>query len=197
MLPEVASASDTIRVRRVDRRLVGHRVMDIAQIGIRRLAAGDAEIFRDIRLEALRRNPEAFGSSFAAESINPTSWFADRLSRSSVLGAFRAAELIGIAALVIQSGEKMAHKGSLVGMYVRPDARRAGVGRRLVEAVIDLAGQHVELIQLSVVEENEIARRLYSGLGFVQYGMEIHALKQGGRYYDEILMAKDLARNQD
>jgi RimJ/RimL family protein N-acetyltransferase len=50
----------------------------------------------------------------------------------------------------------------------------------------------VELIQLSVVRENEPARRLYGGLGFVEYGFEIHALKQGGRYYDEILMAMDL-----
>jgi len=83
------------------------------------------------------------------------------------------------------------HKGLLVGMYVRPRARGAGVGRRLVEAIIDLARRHVELIQLSVVEENEAARRLYAGLGFLDYGIELHALKQGGRYYDEILMAKD------
>jgi ribosomal protein S18 acetylase RimI-like enzyme len=82
-------------------------------------------------------------------------------------------------------------------MYVRPQARGAGVGRQLVEAIIDLARQHVELIQLAVVKENERARRLYAGLGFVEYGIEIHALKQGGRYYDEILMAKDLAANRD
>ena len=197
MLPEVAPASDTISVRQLDRRLVGDRAMDIAEIQIRRLTAADAEIFRDIRLEALRCNPEAFGSSFAAESVNPASWFADRLGSSFVLGAFHATELIGIAALIIQSGDKRAHKGMLVGMYVRPNARRAGVGRRLVEAIIDLARGHVELIQLSVVKENDAARRLYAGLGFLDYGVEIHALKQGGRYYDEILMAKQLTRNQD
>jgi ribosomal protein S18 acetylase RimI-like enzyme len=161
------------------------------------LADDDAEKYRDIRLESLRCRPEAFGSSFAAESANPVGWFADRLSRSFVLGAFRSAELVGTAALIIQAGDKRAHKGSLVGMYVRPDTRRAGVGRRLVEAIIDLARQHVELIQLSMVKENEIARRLYAGLGFVQYGIEIHALKQGGRYYDEILMALDLMRGRD
>jgi RimJ/RimL family protein N-acetyltransferase len=43
-----------------------------------------------------------------------------------------------------------------------------------------------------VVKENEAARRLYAGLGFLDYGIELHALKQGGRYYDEILMAKQL-----
>jgi ribosomal protein S18 acetylase RimI-like enzyme len=161
------------------------------------LTACDAEIFRDIRLESLRCNPEAFGSSFAAESVNPASWFADRLSTSFVLGGFDATDLAGIAALIIQAGEKMAHKGALVSMYVRPQARRLGVGRRLVEAVIDTARQHVELVQLTVVTGNEAALRLYSGLGFVQYGLEKKALKQGGRYYDEILMVKYLTQNQE
>jgi GNAT superfamily N-acetyltransferase len=36
-------------------------------------------------------------------------------------------------------------------MYVRPSARGTGVGYRLIEAVLDLARQHVELIQLTVV----------------------------------------------
>jgi ribosomal protein S18 acetylase RimI-like enzyme len=114
-----------------------------------------------------------------------------------VHGAFRAAKLIGIAVLVIRESAKMAHKGALVSMYVRPEARRIGVGRRLVEAVIDTACRHVELVQLTVVTGNEAALRLYAGLGFVQYGLEKKALKQGGRYYDEILMAKDLTQNQD
>jgi GNAT superfamily N-acetyltransferase len=170
--------------------------MSTADIQIRRLAAEDAELYRDIRLEALRCNPEAFGSTLAAESPNPPSWFANRLSNSFALGAFRAAELLGIAVLIIQQGEKRAHRGALVGMYVRPGARRAGVGRRLVEAIIELGRGHVELIQLTVVRGNEPARRLYSQLGFVEYGLEIRALKHGGRYYDEIHMAKDLTGNR-
>ena len=47
-------------------------------------------------------------------------------------------------------------------MYVRLGARRAGIGRQLVEAILDLARQRVELIQLKVVRENEQARRLYA-----------------------------------
>jgi RimJ/RimL family protein N-acetyltransferase len=77
-------------------------------------------------------------------------------------------------------------------MYVRPNSRNAGVGRQLVEAVIDQARDQVEVIQLSVVSGNEGARRLYASLGFVEYGVEKNSLKQDGRYYDEILMALDL-----
>jgi ribosomal protein S18 acetylase RimI-like enzyme len=170
--------------------------MSTADIRIRRLTADDAELFRDIRLEALRCNPEAFGSTFEAESVKPLSWFSGRLGGSQVLGAFHARTLLGVASLIIQQSAKMAHKGVLVGMYVRPEVRRTGIGRRLVEAVIDTASRHVELIQLTVVTDNEAARRLYASLGFVEYGLEKKALKQGDRYYDEILMAKDLAGNQ-
>ena len=83
-----------------------------------------------------------------------------------MLGAFRDAELGGIAGFAIQQGLKRAHKGTLRGMYVRPAARKAAVGRRLVEAICNFARQQVELIQLTVVQDNERARSLYATLGF-------------------------------
>jgi ribosomal protein S18 acetylase RimI-like enzyme len=109
-----------------------------------------------------------------------------------VLGAFRNAQLVAVAAFAVQQGEKQAHKGLLWGMYVRPAARKIGVGRRLVEAICDLARQQVELIQLAVVRDNEQARRLYARRGFLEYGVEKSALKQGDCYCDEVLMAKGL-----
>lgn len=168
--------------------------MGAADIEIRPLteAEADAALYRDIRLEALSAHPEAFGSGHEYEAAQPLSWFSARLADSSVLGAFRGAELAGIVGLAIQQGQKKAHKGMIVGMYVRPDARRAGTGRRLMQAVIELARHRVELVQLTVVRDNEPARRLYAGLGFQEYGIERHSLKHDGRYYDEILMAMDL-----
>ena len=166
--------------------------MDATQIQIRRLAPADASLFRDIRLEGLRCSPEAFGSTFEAENAQPLTFFSERLGGSAAFGAFCGSELVGIAGLVIHEGQKEAHKSLLVGMYVRPSARKSGVGRRLVETIVEFARQRVELIQLSVVSDNEQARRLYGRLGFLEYGIEKKALKHDGRYYDEVLMAKDL-----
>jgi GNAT superfamily N-acetyltransferase len=45
-------------------------------------------------------------------------------------------------------------------MYVRPDIRNAGIGRQLVEAVIDYARDHVEVIQLG--RQGNEQRRLYA-----------------------------------
>jgi RimJ/RimL family protein N-acetyltransferase len=167
--------------------------VDKPQIQVRRLDPSEGQLYRGIRLEALQLNPEAFGSTFEAESIRPLEHFSERVASCPVFGAFRGAEIVGMAGFLGRTGSKDAHKGYLWGMYVRTDSRNAGVGRKLAEAVIAHARQHVEILQLDVVSENLAARRLYASLGFVEYGIERQALKQAGRYYDELLMAKDLA----
>ena len=166
--------------------------MDNSSIQIRRLEPAEGAAYREIRLEALRLNPEAFGSTYEAERVRPLEHFSERVAGCPVFGAFRDGEIVGMAGFLGREGVKDAHKGYLWGMYVQPGARNAGVGRKLAEAVIDYARQHVEVLQLDVVSENEAARRLYASLGFVEYGIECRALKQHGRYYDEILMAIDL-----
>ena len=166
--------------------------MDKSPIHVRRLAPSEGAAYREIRVEALRLNPESFGSTFEAESVRPLEHFSERVASCPVFGAFRGAEIVGMAGFLGRAGAKDAHKGYLWGMYVRADSRNAGVGRKLAEVVIDHARQHVEVLQLDVVSENEAARRLYASLGFVEYGIERKALKQHGRYYDEVLMAKDL-----
>lgn len=159
---------------------------------MRRLQPADAASYREIRLESLNLSPQAFGTTFQEKHAEPLARFVDRLRNSAVFGAFAGSDLVGIAGFFIRQGLKEAHKGVLSGMYVRLQARRAGLGRLLVEAVLEHARRHVELIQLSVVVGNEPARRLYAGLGFVEYGIEKNALKQDGRYWDEVLMAKSL-----
>ena len=158
-------------------------------VQIRLLTPADAALYREIRLEALQAAPEAFGSTYELERIYTAPQFADLLGRSDVFGAFRGAALLGMAGYRTQVGPKREHKGFLWGMYVRAAARGAGVGRMLVEAVLAHARGRVELVQLSVVSDNETAQRLYRACGFVEYGHEAHALKQNGRYYDETLMA--------
>jgi len=100
--------------------------------------------------------------------------------------------LLGIASFHIPPDAKEAHTGMLAGMYVRPAARRAGIARRLVDAVFDHARRRVELIELAVVGDNRAALRFYASLGFVEYGIEKNGLKDRERYYDCVLMAKPL-----
>ena len=158
------------------------------ELAIRLLTPADAALYRAIRLEALRAHPEAFTSTLEREQEKPLAWFEERLTTSDVFGAFIAGDLAGTAGFRREEGAKTEHKAVLWGMYVRPQARKSGTGRLLVDAVAAHAAKRVEQLQLVVVSENHAALRLYAAAGFVEYGRGVKALKQGGRYYDEILM---------
>jgi len=167
--------------------------MSDAETLVRPLVREDAPAYRAMRLAAMQRDPEAFSSTLEIEAARPMSWFEERQGGSEMFGAFRGADLVGMAGFVPLQGPKKAHRAVLVSMYVDPTVRGRGVGRRLVEAVIAHARGRAEVLQLGVVAGNESARRLYAGLGFVEYGVERNALKHDGQYWDAILMAMDLA----
>jgi ribosomal protein S18 acetylase RimI-like enzyme len=166
--------------------------MSTNSMQIRQPTLADAESFRELRLEGLRLNPEAFGSTYEFEKDQPVTRYTGWLTNSTVFGAFQNSHLIGTASFTQLSGLKDSHKGLLRAMYVRPTHRRSGAGRQLVQAVIETARQKVEQVQLSVVSDNQPAIRLYQTLGFRQYGLEKNALKHNGTYSDEILMSLDL-----
>jgi ribosomal protein S18 acetylase RimI-like enzyme len=159
---------------------------------VRRLGSSDATAFRALRLDALRQDPNAFGSTYEAEAADPLERFGERLADGRVFGAFRAGTLFAIAGYSLWQWEKWRHKAGLWGLYVQPAARRRGVGLLLMRALIDAAAAEVEILQLKVVSTNQPALGLYGKLGFQQYGLEKRALKQRGRYDDEVLMALDL-----
>jgi ribosomal protein S18 acetylase RimI-like enzyme len=161
-------------------------------IQIRQLTPADAASFRGLRLEGLRLNPEAFGSTYDFEKDQSLERYTGWLTSSTVFGAQQNSQLIGTASFTQLSGQKDSHKGLLRAMYVRPAARRSGAGRQLVQAIINHARQKVEQLQLAVVSTNQPAIRLYQSLGFQQYGLEPHALKHNGTYADEILMSLEL-----
>jgi ribosomal protein S18 acetylase RimI-like enzyme len=156
------------------------------------MTSADAARYRELRLDSLRLHPEAFASTFERESEQPLSWFEERITQGNVFGAFAGDELAGVAGCWPQEGPKVSHKAVLWGMYVRPAARNAGLGRRLVEAVVNHATTRVEQLQLSVVSANEAALGLYRSMGFSEFGREMKALKHNGQYFDDILMVRFL-----
>lgn len=85
---------------------------------------------------------------------------------------------------------KTSHKGNIFGMYVAPECRGQGLGKLLMVELISKA-KHcngLEQINLTVVSENNAAKKLYKSLGFEVYGVERNALKFNGQYVDEDLM---------
>jgi GNAT superfamily N-acetyltransferase len=91
------------------------------------------------------------------------------LSRSRV--ALEGDGRIGLANLGVRGG-----RGWIGGVGVVASARRRGVGRGLMEALLAVAPP---VVDLEVMESNESARRLYESLGFEHVRMlEVWALPE-------------------
>jgi len=89
---------------------------------------------------------------------------------------------------------KHSHR-AMIGIALRKEARGKGIGEAVMRATIDLVEERmkgVEAIDLSTFGYNKRAQRLYRRLGFVKVGNVPHAVKEGDRYFDEWLMARDL-----
>ncbi len=162
-------------------------------LGIRELTEDDADDFRKLRLRALKEHPDAFGSSYEAESAAPLEAVAERLRRNAesgdsfTLGAYRGNRLVGVVGLFREPREKLRHKGNIWGMYVPSEEQGKGIGKALLSRAIDLARQipGLEQLHLAVVTRNRRARGLYASLGFETYGVEPRALLVNGEYLDE------------
>ena len=157
---------------------------------VRRLTAQDAAAFHHLRLEGFARHPGQFRIAVADEQGLALGDVAARLDREYVVGGFRGPELVAIGGLSRFTGAKLRHKALLWGMYVREEARGAGLGDAIVARLLDHAvSEGIEIVLLTLAADNERARRLYERWGFVRYGTEPRAVKDGADYFDEALMA--------
>jgi GNAT superfamily N-acetyltransferase len=131
----------------------------------------DWQALRDIRLEALRDAPAAFGSVYEQEVLRGEADWRDRIARGGTFLAFLpeagAAEPAGLIGGYQQDPVTV----ELVSMYVRPRARGRGVGAALVASVINWArDRNATHVRLWVTETNAPARALYERCGFALTG---------------------------
>ncbi len=178
-------------------------------IQIRQLRPIDAQVYRDLMLEAFRLHPEAFTTSYAERAQEPMHWWRARLSEQPsntrrVFGAFDSNllvgdVLVGFVGLAIEVGERTNHRALLFGMYVAPAFREHGIGTRLVEAVLQHAGSEPRLrtIRLTVSEQNRDALTLYKRLGFVEFGCEPMAVRHDDGFITKLHLYRPLSAPDD
>ena len=138
---------------------------------IRRIQAADAPTVRAVRLQALATDPSSFASTYEREAAFPeqtwTDWAASDAFGSDVATflAIRGAEPVGIVAAY--RDEQQPQTFHVIAMWVAPEARREGIGRRLLRDVEQwIASCDGTCVQLSVADAALAACRLYAAAGY-------------------------------
>jgi ribosomal protein S18 acetylase RimI-like enzyme len=156
------------------------------QYQVRLLTPQDVQLYKDLRFEALSKHPFEFRYAPEDEAALPLDAVRTLLQREKVLGVWQGEKAVGMLGFSRQQGVKLAHKGLLWGMYLKPEVRRSGLSKALLNAMLGIARQQVEILQLTVMAGNMPARQLYERQGFQVYATEKAAVKIGGFYFDEL-----------
>jgi GNAT superfamily N-acetyltransferase len=143
---------------------------------IRRLGHGEGELYRSVRLEALRESPEAFSSSYeTALGRSMESWAnqADAAAEGGDRAIFIVQDggPVGLAALYRDS--ESSGQGELIQMWIAPSHRRGGVGEALLKHLFDWAARHsYAAVKAEVTDGNQRALRFYLRCGFAELHSE-------------------------
>lgn len=145
------------------------------EVALRRVRPDDASVVKEVRLAALQDSPFAFGSTYAAEVVRSDEEWLSWATRAAA-GDERTMYLAWVDRRTagIVGGYRPEHDLTaveLVSMWTAPHARRSGVGRRLVQAIIDWAVEsRASSVGLWVTRGNAPAQALYESLGFRETG---------------------------
>jgi RimJ/RimL family protein N-acetyltransferase len=166
-------------------------------IRFRTAVLADVESFRELRLEALRNHPTAFGQDYVeAAKRNQEYWIKTLTINEESEALFFAeynSQLIGMTGIFRGLSIKGRHSATVWGVYVKPEWRGRHIAEALLRSCLAWAkDHHVAIVKLGVVTTNKPAIRVYERCGFSTYGIEPKAIYYDNIFYDECLMAVHL-----
>ncbi len=118
-------------------------------------------------------------------------------------GIFRDCLLAGYCCLVIEDDEHIAAyaimsiaaaEAHVLNVCVAPERQSRGLGRQMMLALLERAAQAgAERVLLEVRPSNDIARTLYSSLGFVEIGLRPRYYQAHGGREDAVVLCLEAA----
>lgn len=158
------------------------------QVLVRPVRIEDAEA-----ISALRLQPRVLAGTLSL----PSERIGDRRQRIDGFGdddhvfvAEVESTAFGVAGLHVGRGRQ--RHGAGIGLMVDDRFQGRGIGRLLLETLLDLADNHLGLlrVELEVMPDNDRAIQLYERLGFVIEGRKRRAVLRHGEYIDLLVMGR-------
>ena len=156
--------------------------------------------YRQLRLQALQTDPSFFSRTFAEDASLPNRVWQDHLiaaqqgKKSSMVFAQSGSKLVGMVGALVDQGEMVNHRATIISFYVEPAARSQELSKKLLQTLLDsLSGDsRTNIVQIkTAVNVNATAIiDLYESLGFKKVGTLEKSLHVGIAYHDEYLMVK-------
>jgi ribosomal protein S18 acetylase RimI-like enzyme len=159
---------------------------------IRRLGPRDLDLWKFIRQSALETAPRAFGRTLASHLAQSDAEHIQRLTGSSLFGAFVAGEIVGSAGWYAIDFETERHRGKINSVFVLPSFQGRGVADALMAAIIADAIGKVLQLELTVTAGQERALAFYRRHGFEITGTVTRGLCHDGIFSDEHSMMRAL-----
>lgn len=165
---------------------------------IRELTIDNVDTLRALRLQSVREHPTMFFSS-SHEMLERAhdQILVNKIPDSTdvfILGAYGDREqLVGMVGYrqAPESKGIMSH-GSIWGLYVQAPYQNLGIGKQLMQAMLDRLQEKKDLtaVTIGVMTHNAAAIHLYLQFGFELYDVEKDAFIFQGQSYDHQLMIR-------
>lgn len=165
----------------------------------RKIETGEWPKYKKIRLEALKSDPQAFLNSYEEEAGRTDDDWKNIVELAFVGNNTKL--LIGIdkntdefLAIGGAYAENNLGEWNIVSIYVSPEHRNQGIGRALMEKIIDIMKSREDIRKL-VLHANvaqKVAVHLYQSLGFKAVLMVRNQVLGDGRPHDVYEMTLDI-----
>jgi ribosomal protein S18 acetylase RimI-like enzyme len=170
-----------------DARVSGNRAEATASAALGR----DAGILRDALLNALQTSPDSFMTTIEDVAGRPLGYWVNEIRSSTWAVAQRGREIVGLVAGRLpdsdQDREDEAFTRYIESVWITPELRGRGLGKRLIHYLIEMEyrkNQQIRQFLLWVFAANSPAIKMYEHMGFLP--RESKPVERIGHSEDEV-----------
>ena len=145
-------------------------------LSLRRIRAGEAGLYREIRLRALKNSPQAFGTKYDDALKRSRDVWVEQADRGAapnrhcahfflLQGCGEMQNVVGLVSLY--QSPQVPERAHLCSLWIEENVRGGGGGLMLCQCVIDFAReQRYRILHTEATPHNKRVEHLYERLGF-------------------------------